>query len=138
MIQLAYVSTARRLMRHQDLTDLLACARRFNQAHAITGMLLYKDNSFLQVLEGDAGDVAPLYERIRRDDRHIKVKTLFEQAISRRDFADWSMGFHNLDGEDLKPLEGYTDFMQSGQTARAMFENLTLAKKMLLLFRLKS
>ena len=138
MIQLAYVSTATRLMSQDDLAGLLRQSRTFNAAHDITGMLLYKDRSFIQVLEGDEEVVMPLYDRIRRDLRHEKVKTLFVSDIDERDFATWSMGFKNLDGVDVQSLQGYCDFMEQGETARAMFEDLTRAKRMLLVFRTKS
>jgi hypothetical protein len=138
MIQLAYVSTATRLMSNEDLTGLLAQSRQFNAANHVTGMLLYKDRSFLQVLEGDEDVLIPLYDRIRRDRRHEKVKTLFMTDVPARDFADWCMGFKNLDGSDLNALAGYCDFMEEGETARSMFEDLTRAKKLLLLFRTRS
>ncbi len=138
MIHLAYVSTATRLMSTADLADLLDECREFNVRHDITGMLLYKDRSFLQVLEGDEDVTVPLYDRIRRDRRHEKVKTLFMSDVVRRDFPDWSMGFKNLNGFDVSSIVGYNDFMDQGETARAMFDDLTRAKKLLLLFRAKS
>ena len=54
MIHLCYVSTATRLMTQADLLDLLATARQRNKACDVTGMLLYKDMSFVQILEGAA------------------------------------------------------------------------------------
>ena len=138
MIQLAYVSTATRLMSTESLTELLDQARLFNGDHDITGMLLYKDRSFLQVLEGEEDVLVPLYDRIRRDQRHEKVKTLYMRDVPARDFPNWTMGFKNLNGVDVTQLEGYTDFMESGETARDMFEDMTRAKKLLLLFRAKS
>jgi hypothetical protein len=138
MIQLAYVSTATQLMSNEDLKRLLEQSREFNAENDVTGMLLYKDRSFLQVLEGSEDVLIPLYDRIRRDSRHEKVKTLFMTDVPRRDFSDWSMGFKNLDGSDLSKLPGYCDFMEEGETARAMFEDLTRARKLLLLFRAKS
>lgn len=138
MIQLAYVSTATRLMSTQGLAELLAESRAFNADHNVTGMLLYKDRSFLQVLEGSEDDVVPLYDRIRRDLRHEKVKTLYMRDVPARDFPDWTMGFKNLNGIDVTQLDGYTNFMESGETARAMFEDMSRAKKLLLLFRAKS
>ena len=70
MIQLAYVSNASRLMSSASLSMLLRQARASNKRHDITGMLLYKDGSFLQVLEGPAegflwligeGELAPRF-----------------------------------------------------------------------------
>jgi hypothetical protein len=138
MIQLAYVSNAVQLMSEADLTALLQQARAINAEHGITGMLLYKDRSFLQVLEGDSESVHTIYARITRDARHEKVRTLYDEPIHKRDFSDWTMGFRNLTGSNLESLVGYTDFMDKPDVARTFFEDLTTAKKLLLLFRSKS
>jgi hypothetical protein len=138
MIQLVYVSNAVQLMSRSDLTALLEQARAINRDFDITGMLLYKDRSFLQVLEGPEQSVRTIYARIMRDTRHEKVKKLYEQPIARREFADWTMGFRMLDGTELSELVGYCDFMDKPDVARTFFEDLTTAKKLLLLFRSKS
>ena len=138
LIHLAYVSTAVRFMPVDELTALLEQARQKNDRLGITGMLLYKDKSFLQVLEGEPDAVHELYQRIQRDDRHEKVKTLFDEALDTRDFPEWTMGFQNLDGTDLSELEGYSDFLETPDTARTFFEHQTRAKKLLLLFRANS
>lgn len=121
-----------------ELTDMLEQARQKNARLGISGMLLYKDRSFLQVLEGNTDAVHELYSRIQRDERHEKVKTLFDEPIEERDFPEWTMGFQNLDGTDLSNLEGYSDFLDTPGTAREFFEHRTRAKKLLLLFRAKS
>ena len=138
LIQLAYVSTAVTFMPREELTSMLDQAREKNARLGITGMLLYKDKSFLQVLEGEPGAVHELYQRIQRDDRHEKVKTLFDENVDARDFPEWTMGFQNLDGTDLNDLEGYSDFLDTPDTARAFFEHRTRAKNLLLLFRANS
>jgi hypothetical protein len=125
-------------MSSAELAELLEAARRHNAEQQISGMLLYKDLSFLQVLEGPARQVAALYESIRNDPRHSKVRTLFEHAIERREFPDWTMGFQNLDNTDLSTVEGYSDVMDASGSARALFDNPSRAKKLLLLFRARS
>lgn len=138
MIHLCYVSTASRLMSQSDLLELLGVAREKNARSAVTGMLLYKDMSFLQVLEGAAETVHELYAHIRDDSRHERVKTLFDEPIEARDFPDWTLGFENLDGNDLSDIPGYSTFMVDGHQARETFNNPGRAKKILLHFRAKS
>ena len=137
-IHLAYVSNAVAFMSLNELTAMLEQARQNNAELGITGMLLYKDKSFLQVLEGNADAVHGLYSRIQQDERHEKVKTLFDEPVEARDFPEWTMGFQNLDGTDLSSLESYSDFLDAPGTAREFFEHRTRAKKLLLLFRAKS
>ena len=54
MICLIYASSATKAMSQDELKALLAKARTNNQRDNITGMLLYNDGNFLQVLEGEA------------------------------------------------------------------------------------
>ena len=52
MIQLIYASYATREMSNEDLIDLLEKSRQRNSRQNITGLLLYAEKKFLQVLEG--------------------------------------------------------------------------------------
>jgi len=93
--QLLYVSNTRRDLAQPDLESILVASRRNNAAAGITGMLLFMDGAFLQVLEGDSDAVAQTYARIRRDARHWHPQTLVDQDAPRA-FGQWSMGFERL------------------------------------------
>lgn len=138
LTQLCYVSSATAFMSTSELADLLSEARRLNEAAELTGMLLYKDLSFLQVLEGPSDVVHRTYRHIRNDSRHDRVRLLFDHQIEEREFPDWTMGFQNLDREDIESLHGYSDVMTSEQSARDLFDNPSRAKRLLLFFRSRS
>jgi hypothetical protein len=138
MLQLCYVSSATRLMGRADLTELLEASRGNNDSRQIGGMLLYKDLSFLQVLEGREDVVLEVFSIIREDPRHTNVRILFQEQVEQAEFPSWSMGFQNLDKADLSDLEGYTDVMDSGDSAKHLFDDATRAKRLLLLFRARS
>jgi len=104
LLRLVYVSSATSPMDDAALAALVAQARAFNDAHGLTGMLLHAEGNFLQVLEGEAGEVDELYRRICHDPRHAHMLCLERTAIARREFADWSMGFRNLSGEECEDL----------------------------------
>lgn len=99
--QLCYASSAQRGLSRADLLALLNEARQFNAAHGITGLLLFQDGHFLQVLEGDPEPVRALFKRIAKDERHKDVALIFEELVSQREYPDWSMGFQALDGSEL-------------------------------------
>lgn len=61
MFRIVYTSTASVPFSTAELADLLKSARDNNQRHDITGMLLYKDNNFIQILEGPEQAVRDLY-----------------------------------------------------------------------------
>ena len=133
--QLCYVSTAVRLMSRDSLTEILQTARRNNAQRNITGLLLYKDMSFLQIVEGKAADVHELYEAIRSDPRHHRVSLMFETEIEQREFGEWAMGFYQPEAEEFEYLPNYSDFMQSGLIHRSLFEDQSRARGILNHFR---
>jgi len=111
---LAYSSLATRQFDHESLVELLTLARKFNESHDITGMLLYVDESFFQILEGDPDELHALYERIEHDNRHAKIIKLIEMPIEKRTFAGWSMGYAKVSREELLKIPGLNDFFGKG------------------------
>lgn len=107
MFHIIYVSEASHPLNRQELLALHARAREKNRVAGITGMLIHKDGRFAQVLEGNEATVRQLFETIRKDDRHGDVKILMEGPIAQREFADWSMGFQDLQDGDLLGLYGH-------------------------------
>ncbi|KQW42013.1 MULTISPECIES: BLUF domain-containing protein [unclassified Roseateles] len=89
--QVIYSSASTTPMQSEDLDALLAQAQRKNAAAGITGALVYVDGCFLQVLEGPAGPVQTLMDRIRRDPRHETVTVLQAHEIGAAAFPDWTM-----------------------------------------------
>lgn len=109
--QRIYSSAATATFTEVELSRLLLTARRNNQRVGVTGMLLYDKGSFLQVLEGEEAAVQALFERIERDPRHGRVRTLMCQATAARAFGDWAMGFVSIGALGVS-LPGYSDFLQ--------------------------
>jgi uncharacterized membrane protein (DUF373 family) len=112
MIRLSYASTATYELSPDALLQLLQQCRINNAAKHITGILLYAQGTFFQVLEGDETAVNNLYAVIEKDPRHKNVTLLEKQEISERTFPYWSMGFEKMDGRDLGGIEGLNDFFE--------------------------
>lgn len=90
---LVYSSSAPVELADTLLTELLRGSRQRNQQRGITGLLLYQQLRFLQVLEGPEAAVRAVFRRIACDQRHYALTVLSDGPIARRLFADWSMGF---------------------------------------------
>lgn len=84
-----------------ELQVLLDQSRRHNARHGITGVLLYSDGRYVQLLEGPEPAVEDLYARIRRDSRHTRLVTVSTGPGERR-FPDWSMDFGVVTPADLE------------------------------------
>lgn len=74
-----------------SLTEILKVSREFNSTNDITGMLIFRDNHFLQLLEGQEDIVRKLLEKIRLDMRHMQVTVIAETTSEKRMMQDWSM-----------------------------------------------
>jgi len=114
MIQLIYISAEAEPFTSKKLRELLDVSRRNNKTAGVTGMLVYHDGTFLQVLEGEEETVEKLLEKIDADQRHHKVKLLLRQEIAQRSFEGWSMGFLNASGASLNDYPGFVDFFGAG------------------------
>lgn len=108
MLSLVYVSAATRPFSQLELDALLEKSRRNNRQDGISGMLLYRDGDFLQVLEGPEAAVRATYARIGRDRRHGGVILLDESHVEQRAFRDWAMGFRRV--STAEQPEGFVDF----------------------------
>lgn len=106
MIQLAYTSLASKALSKSQLLLLLQQARVFNAEKNITGVLLYKDLSFFQVIEGDDTTILNLMRSISNDKRHFNITTLYTRPIESRNFNLWSMGYINLENSEAD-LHGF-------------------------------
>lgn len=133
MLSLVYVSYATTPFSEADLEALLQKSRSNNTRDGISGMLLYRDGDFLQVLEGPEESVRAAYTRIARDSRHGRIMMLDESEIGERNFADWSMGFRRLRREDMP--EGFVDFFNRDFSTEALRARGGEAVQFLLGFR---
>ncbi|MES2107705.1 MAG: BLUF domain-containing protein [Bacteroidota bacterium] len=107
MKQLAYVSTAVRLMTDNELIDILKVARSRNAENDVTGVLLYSDGTFIQVLEGGADRVDQVFESISNDKRHKNLIKLVDSNLDKKHFPDWNMGFAAVDKDKAREITGF-------------------------------
>jgi hypothetical protein len=133
-ISLVYISKAAHPFKDKDLEILLAKAREANQKLKITGMLIYREDEFLQVLEGEKESVKMLYGKIQKDARHNNVKILLEENIYARKFDQWSMAFKKLGKNESIDIEGYSNYLRDGFFS-APFNTLGRVALLLELFR---
>lgn len=135
MFFLTYVSTATEDLSKSDLNELLAQCRKNNADLGITGMLLYKEGNFMQVLEGEESTVRSLYTKIARDPRHKGEILLQQGALEERHFAGWSMGYRDLESQEARSNPDYSDFLNTPLTGQEFSANPSRSQKLLLSFK---
>lgn len=133
LIQLVYCSAARQRLGREELARILCQARDHNARCGVTGILLYSEGSFFQVLEGEEDTVAGLFARITRDERHGGVTLIVREPVSRRSFADWTMGYAELTAQDMDTIVGTNDFFAQGESFQQLGPGR--ARKLLEAFR---
>src|SRR5512138_1309896 len=130
LVRLIYASRATQPMNADALTQLTRAARTSNAAAGITGVLVFSDGVFLQLLEGGRNAVSALYNRIAADKRHHDVVLMAYDEVQERRFAGWSMGQANLSRLNPGILLKYSErstldpYALGGQATLALFEEL--------------
>ena len=132
MYYLIYLSSSVKPMSHDQLSTLLQQCRDNNQKNGITGMLLYQNGNFMQMLEGDNQVILNLYEDIRKDDRHSGFHTVLSGDIYDRNFEDWSMGFFNMD--KAGDLPKYRDYIEENLALRSFEADSQDAYEFMIMF----
>jgi hypothetical protein len=99
-----------------ELQSLLDECRRKNAVAGITGILLYHNGSFFQVLEGDRNVVEALFEKITKDKRHYRTTKIILEPIAERTFGEWTMGCPALSSSQLARIPGLNDFFARGNS----------------------
>lgn len=110
LYRIIYLSSGLKDLTSFDIKEILKKAKENNRSRDITGVLLYLDKNFIQVLEGEKENVIKLYEKINLDYRHKNVIKVIEGNIASRQFDKWEMGYIEIDSNDLKDLSEFKDF----------------------------
>lgn len=117
LYHLIYASAAtQRPVPDELVHDVLEQSRANNSRVGITGVLLYHDGTFFQVLEGPERAVSEVYRKISGDPRHRNVQLLIREPIEERAFGDWTMGYPRASKRDLENIDGLNDFFLGGST----------------------
>jgi len=129
-----YTSTATKAFTKGELLELLTRSRENNSKLGLTGMLLYKNGEFMQILEGSEQAVRTLVAKIQQDRRHNNVVKVIEGFYPERQFPYWYMGFQDLDTEEARNTPGYTEFLNTSLSV-GLASDPTLCQRLMHLFK---
>lgn len=108
--RIIYLSSGQKDLTLLDVNEILKNAKAYNKSKNITGVLLYLDKNFIQVLEGEKEVVINLYEKIKSDNRHKNIIKVIEDTINKRQFDEWDMGFSEVNSEELNNIKEFDQF----------------------------
>ncbi|HAS44022.1 MAG TPA: bluf domain protein [Microscillaceae bacterium] len=90
--ELIYVSRRSISCTDKDVEQILEASIRRNSKKGLTGVLLYSQTQFIQVLEGESDVILNLYDHIKKDKRHKNALLVSLKLIEKRYFPSWQMG----------------------------------------------
>ena len=93
LVRLVYVSTSINEVDSDTLQSILSTAQTNNDAHDLTGLLVFDDKYFVQLIEGGRSAVSQLLGNLYRDTRHKDLVVLGFDVVHQRPFPNWSMQF---------------------------------------------
>lgn len=97
IFHLVYISEAVTDISYTDIRDILEVARKNNHQEDVTGLLIFRDGYFVQLLEGDEANVKKVLNRILLDDRNYSLRILTESSSEQRLFAQNPLAFYDGD-----------------------------------------
>ena len=99
--QLTYVSHRNSNCTHEEIEKIVSSCKKNNPALEITGVLLYSDSKFIQMVEGNSKTLITLYDKIKLDSRHRNVAMISYGLIKERAFPSWHMGNRHIEGSRI-------------------------------------
>jgi hypothetical protein len=74
-----------------SISNILKSSQKNNKKDGITGALIFREDIFLQFLEGPENKVDKAFNNIASDKRHKDVLKLKEDITDRKLFTSWAM-----------------------------------------------
>jgi hypothetical protein len=133
LIHTIYSSAANGAFEEHEIPALLGRIRSSNESIDVTGMLLFIEGSFFQVLEGEPAVIDALIRKIQSDTRHKHFTLIIREPIPARNFGEWTMGFETIGLAEAGELLGENDFFKSASCVARL--SAGRAKKLLSAFR---
>jgi hypothetical protein len=107
LLSIVYSSSATTEFSDSDLAVLLMNSRANNRRYDLTGLLLYREGRFVQLLEGPMDTVRERMAVIAADPRHDQVEIQLEEVTPHRRFPTWTMGYEPVTDTMADEIPGY-------------------------------
>ncbi len=105
---LCYFSTANSSLDTIDFENLFEYVVTKNAHQEITGVLVYGQGNFMQIMEGTEEKVNSVFTSIKEDSRHHNIIKVIEKEYDDRIFKKYDYGFKVVkDPRSLQELQNY-------------------------------
>ena len=131
LVSMTYVSRAAKEMSAKEISEILQQAQHNNAANAITGMLVFKDNIFLQTIEGSRARINRLLHSLMTDQRHYDLQVLETRELTHREWSRWSMNYVSPTQENTaiylkySTTSDFNPYLLSFESVRGLMDDLS-------------
>jgi hypothetical protein len=104
------------------LENLFSNSKNQNSSKNVTGLLLYNDGTFVQVLEGESSVVHSLFSKIENDGRHNQITIMMNRQIDKRLFNSYqtsSVAFGDL--RELNKINSKLQLTQASKYTKSLW-----------------
>lgn len=110
---ISYVSTCD-LNSREEIEKLLEQTQISNLKKNISGILLFSEGNFFQVIEGEEDQIKSLFSAISSDERHHNLIKIFERPIQTDLYDGYECDFVSEETRiSENKLEYYTQYLQT-------------------------
>ncbi len=107
---IVYLSTASEDLEEEVIENILKSSKTWNNQNDITGLLLFSEGSFFQIIEGEKNTISELFENIKEDDRHHNIMQIFGKDIHKDAYDGYDSDFiSNYAEYDPEKFQHYLD-----------------------------
>ncbi|MCK8522202.1 BLUF domain-containing protein [Aquimarina sp. D1M17] len=90
---ISYVSTINPQVSDMNVTELMDHVKHRNTDLEITGILIYSEGNFFQVLEGEKDIIHSIFNKIKNDTRHYNIIKILDKEIEDHSFSKYHSSF---------------------------------------------
>lgn len=109
LYRLVYLSSYIGVATEDSLKEIFTVASRNNIRDEISGLLIFYEGNFFQIIEGEADQINACYKRIEADRRHRLPTRLSVQEVTERAFKNWEALFYLDNPNDPLKVDGQSD-----------------------------
>ena len=95
LVAKTYLSQSKLDWTDEAIDQLLERSKQNNTTKGITGVMIYANSYFMQLIEGPQSAVDEPYSVIDADPGHDILSLLRKQEIESRQFSDWAMKYRD-------------------------------------------
>jgi len=128
---ICYISNSSKL-KDEEIEDLLVESKTNNNRIGIGGVLIYTNETFFQILEGNKTDVDSLFEKIAIDKRHFNVFKIFEIETSIKKFDRFNSNY--IKSNDQSVTTNLLSFLENNDGNNIMNHEKLVEKAECLLY----